>query len=142
MSEIDPAKIAAYQSTDYVIAAPPGPFVLRIGQESCELQALYRRVGRESALFITAYNPEGTLQSEALNEAAHERLRRRLDLYGELVFEGEGRGVGDNAGWPHEKSFLVLGVDRDVAACLGREARQDAVVWAGPDGVPHLVLLR
>ncbi len=142
MSQIDPAKIAAYQGTDYVVDAPQGRFVLRIGEASRELSALYAHTGRDSALFITAFNPEGALQSDALNEAAHDALRISLGAHSDLVFEGDGRGVGENAGWPHEKSFLVLGVDREVSASLGREARQDAVVWAGPDGVPQLVILR
>lgn len=142
MSAIDPAKIAAYQGTDYAVATPQGPFVLRIGQVSPELQALYAHAGRDSALFITAFNPEGALQSDALNEAAHEKLRQRLGACSALVFEGEGRGAGEHAGWPAEKSFLALGIDRAVAASLGQEARQDAVVWAGPDGVPELLVLR
>ncbi len=142
LSQIDPAKVAAYQSTDYIVEAPQGSFVLRIGEASRELQALYAQTGHGSALFITAFNPEGALQGDAMNQAAHEELRSRLDAYADLVFDGEGQGVGENAGWPAEKSFFALGVDRGVSASLGRQARQDAVVWAGADGVPHLLILR
>ena len=142
MSGIDPAKIAAYQDTDYVVRVRQGQFVLRIGQVSPELQALYAETGQSSAVFITAFNPEGALQADALNQAAHEALRTALSALTDLLFEGEGRGTEDNAGWPAEKSFLALGIDQEQSARLGRQFRQDAVVRAGPDGVPELLLLR
>ena len=142
MSGIDPAKIAAYQDTDYVVRVRQGQFVLRIGQVSPELQALYAETGQDSAVFITAYNPEGALQADALNQAAHEALRNALSALTDLLFEGEGRGTEDNAGWPAEKSFLALGIDQEESARLGRQFRQDAVVRAGPDGVPELLILR
>lgn len=142
MSQIDPAKIAAYQSTDYSVDGPRGSFILRIGVASRELLELYAHTGRDSALFITAFNPEGALRDNALNEAAHDALATELGARSDLVFVGEGRGAGEHAGWPAEKSFLALGVDCDDSAILGRQVRQDAVVWAGCDGVPRLILLR
>ena len=142
MSGIDPAKVAAYQDADYVVRVRSGHFVLRIGQVSPELQALYAETGQGSAVFITAFNPEGALQADVLNEAAHEALRNALSALTDLLFEGEGRGTEDNAGWPAEKSFLALGIDQEESARLGMQFRQDAVVRAGPDGVPQLLILR
>jgi hypothetical protein len=142
MSGIDPAKIAAYQDTDYVVRARQGQFVLRIGQVSQGLQVLYAETGKSTAVFITAFNPEGALQADALNQASHEALRNALSALTGLLFEGEGRGTEDNAGWPAEKSFLALGIDQEESARLGRQFRQDAVVRAGPDGVTELLILR
>lgn len=142
MSGIDRAKIAAYQDTDYVVRVQQGRFVLRIGQVSPELQALYAETGEDSAVLITAFNPEGARQADALNQAAHEALRGALSALTGLLFEGEGRGTQDNPGWPAEKSFLALGIDREESARLGRQFQQDAVARAGPDGVPELLILR
>ncbi len=142
MPGIDPTKVAAYQDTDYVVRIRSGQFVLRIGQVSPELQALYAETGQGSAVFITAFNPEGALQADALNQAAHEALRNALSALTDRLFEGEGRGTEDNAGWPAEKSFIALGIDRQEFDRLGRQFRQDAVVRAGPDGVPELLILR
>jgi hypothetical protein len=142
LSGIDPAKIAAYQDTDYIVSVRQGHFVLRIGQVSPELQALYAETGQDSAVFITAFNPEGALQADALNQATHEALRNALSALTDHVFEGEGRGTQNNAGWPAEKSFLALGIGQEESARLGRQFRQDAVVRAGADGVPHLLILR
>ncbi|MGA1342269.1 MAG: DUF3293 domain-containing protein [Hyphomonas sp.] len=142
MSAIDAAKIAAYQDTDYHVSVRQNQFVLRIGQVSPDLLALFAETGQGSAVFITAFNPEGTLQADAQNQAAHEALRSALSVLTDFVFEGEGQGTGDNSGWPAEKSFLALGVDREESARLGRRFRQDAVVYSGPDGVPELLILR
>ena len=142
MSSIDPEKIIAYQATDYVVSIRQDHFVLRIGQVSPELRALYAETSKSSAVFITAFNPEGALQANDLNQAAHEALRNELTALTSLVFEGEGRGTQDNAGWPAEKSFLALGIGEEESARLGRRFRQDAIVHAGPDGVPELIILR
>jgi hypothetical protein len=36
----------------------------------------------------------------------------------------------------------VLGLDLDTSCALGREFHQNAIVWAGEDAVPSLILLR
>ena len=56
------------------------------------------------------------------------------------VFAGAGRDLAGT--WPEESSFVVLGLDLDAARALGREFSQNAIVWAGNDAVPRLVLLR
>jgi Protein of unknown function (DUF3293) len=44
--------------------------------------------------------------------------------------------------WPPELSFFALGISERAARDLGRRFDQDAVVWAGADAVPRLLLLR
>jgi len=41
-----------------------------------------------------------------------------------------------------EKSFFALGVDLETAKNLGICYQQNAIVWAGADAVPKLILLR
>jgi len=41
-----------------------------------------------------------------------------------------------------ERSVFAYGMDKASACALGRQFRQDAIVWVGPDAVPQLVLLR
>lgn len=72
------------------------------------------------------------------NIADHERLRAEL-LAGTTPFaEGEGADPsGRMAGG--EELFRPRG--RPGATCaLGTRYRQDAVAWAGPDALPHLLL--
>lgn len=141
-SVIHPDKIRAYEQTDYRIAWRESAFVLKIGRASAELRALYAQTGTASALFITAFNPLGSMVSDAANAQAHERLRGDLAALGVAHEEGEGVGTDAQEDWPAEKSFLALGVDEARAGELGRRYGQDAVVWADADGVPRLLLLR
>ena len=140
MTTIDTSKIDAYMQTDYCVGPAHAPFVLRIGVHSKELERLYQDTGQNCALFITAFNPFGAQQSDEANLAAHERLGAHLRALTKFVIEGE--GVDPGRQWPAERSFLVIGIDRDTASLLGQRAHQDAVVWAGPDAVPELLLLR
>ena len=47
MSGIGPAKVAACQDNGYVVRVRQGRFVLRVGQLSPELQALYAGTGKD-----------------------------------------------------------------------------------------------
>ncbi|MFT6830906.1 MAG: hypothetical protein ACJAZN_001063, partial [Planctomycetota bacterium] len=54
----------------------------------------------------------------------------------------EGQGRHPSGGWAPEASLLVLGLQRDEAAALGRRWRQNAVLWIGRETIPELLLLR
>jgi hypothetical protein len=47
-----------------------------------------------------------------------------------------------NGDWLQERSYFALGLDQSAAFELGAKFHQDAVVWAGPDAIPRLLLLR
>lgn len=96
--------------------------------------------GQTCGLFITAFNPFGQVQSAEVNKAAHSRLRDCLRALGPYVIEGA--GADPSGAWPEEISFFALGIDNAAARQLGSRFHQDAVVWAGPDAVPRLLLLR
>jgi hypothetical protein len=53
-------------------------------------------------------------------------------------------GIGRDNDDPREgePSFLALGISRRAAESLGRKYRQNAIVFAGEEAVPRLVLLR
>ena len=141
-SHVSDQLIAAYRSANYRVESSCETFVLRIDQYSEPLARLFAASGRHCAAFVTAFNPLGTLQTFEANQAASARLAGRL---GQLA-RGEGRvfaGAGSDLSgtWPEEKSFLVLGLDLDAARALGREFNQNAIVWAGNDAIPRLVLL-
>ena len=134
------SKIAAYEATDYMVAWNGRPFVMRIGVPSEALSAAYRDSGCASALFVTAFNPLGLARADAENEADHARLGAELRAVTPHV--AEGHGADPSGEWPAEKSFLALGVGEADACRIGTAYRQDAVVWAGSDAVPRLLLLR
>lgn len=133
-------KIAAYLITHYRVGTGPEAFTLTIDIKSDALLRLYRKTGQTCGLFITACNPLGQAQSAEANAAAHFQLADCLRALVPHVIKGVG---ADPAGaWPEEMSFFALGVDNDTARRLGNRFRQDAVVWAGSDAIPRLLLLR
>ena len=150
-SEVSDDLIAAYRSTAYRIESGTEPgcgvIILRVDQRSEPLSRLFAASGHQCAAFITACNPFSTPQSHEENLAACARLRDKLDRQlhdhpgkaGQII---EGTGCDSSGAWPAEKSFLALGLDLETSQALGREFGQNAIVWAGADAIPRLVLLR
>lgn len=138
-TNIDPALIQAYHDTIYHIAADP-PFTMRVDVPSRELRALHGRVSVESSAFVTACNPLSQPLSAAENEARQAALAAELARCGWEFVPGEGRDPDGD--WPGESSFLVLGLGLDDARSLGERHQQNAILWAGADALPHLILLR
>jgi len=140
-TNVDPKKIAAYEATTFWVQGREGvDFALRLGQCSPELLDLYKETQTLSAVFITAYNPFGEVREASVNKEANRRLLAHLQDISAHVFPGHG-GDPDQE-WPPEPSFLALGMTEEAAHSAGLLFQQDAVLWAGEDGVPSLQLLR
>jgi hypothetical protein len=137
----------AYRSTPYVVDAVPvngeesedGPVVLKIDTASPALHALHRRHAVDCSCFITACNPFSQRLGEQTNLRRQEMLAAELRSRSLAFLPGTGRHLAN--GWPAEPSFLVLGLELEAAKNLGRHYEQNAIVWAGADAVPRLVIL-
>ena len=139
-TEIPPELVEAYGATLFRCGDGSDAFVLRIGAYSAPLADLYVSADVSSAAFLTAFNPRSETQSADANATAHARLGAELAAAGYRLVEGAGE---DSAGlWPAERSYLVLGIELEAAREAGRRNGQNAIVWAGADAVPELVLLR
>lgn len=132
--------VAAYQATEYRVAAREGGFVLKIGQRSVEVARLLSRTGHTEAIFITAENPYSQPVSLAENRSNQIRLREDLLAIGATVLDGEGQG--QDPAWPAEASFLAIGSTRAQGSRLGSKYRQNAIVWIDQESIPTLLLLR
>lgn len=132
--------IEAYLKTDYRFGHGTDLITLHINTRSEALSQLYTSSGYTCGAFVTAYNPCGQAQSLETNEAAHARLREKLNTLSPRVIEGAGADPSRN--WPEEKSFFALGVDLETAKNLGICYQQNVIVWTGADAVPKLILLR
>jgi Protein of unknown function (DUF3293) len=139
-TQIHPGKVRAYMATDYRLGHTDQEIVLTIGQHSPRLAALFAINGVNCGAFLTAYNPQGKIQSDEANALGHFELASKLQELGLHAIEGSGSEEGTE--WPAEKSFFALGLALEPAKAIGIHFDQDAIVWVGPDAVPQLILLR
>jgi Protein of unknown function (DUF3293) len=79
---------------------------------------------------------EKSRATEKLRAHAEARDRTKIELIN-VAHEADPTGK-----WPPEPSRLVLGIDLDTAGSLGRQFRQNGIVWVSANAVPTLVLLR
>jgi hypothetical protein len=139
-SEIPSEKISAYLATEYTVFDENPDFILRVGEPSAVMKSYFEAYGEGSALFITAFNPQGQEQSDIENKASHKSLGHELQDSSRLVLEGA--GSDPTGSWPSEKSYLAFGMGLEISAQIGQRFQQDAVLWVGADAVPRLMLLR
>lgn len=130
---------SAYLATDYVVRIDGRDVVIRPNERSAAVDRALSRFKARSAAFITAFNPYSRRCGKHVNLAAHAQLlaavRRRRRRF------VEGLGQSHDQRWPAEKSVLVFGVTRTAAAMLGRQFRQNAIVFAALGRRAELVYL-
>lgn len=131
--------IRAYRETHYHVHGSV-PTTLKVGEANPILASLHQAAGVASSAFITAWNPFSEQQTPARNHELQQALAQTLLQRGLHFIDGIGQHPGN--GWPGEESFLVLGLALDDAKALGTQCGQNAIVWAGADAVPQLILLR
>lgn len=139
MSTLPAELIHAYLETEYRVHGAPG-FALRVGVASPDLLALQARHGVAASAFLTAWNPESRALDPDTNAKRQALLADEIRRLGLAALPGVGQDPA--AAWPGEESVLVPGLGLDAAKVLGARFGQNAIVWAGADGVPQLVLLR
>ena len=139
-TQIHPDKVRAYLATDYRLGHTAQDIVLSIGEHSERLAALFADSSVNCGAFLTAYNPQGTIQSDAANAQGHAELASKLQELGLQAIEGSGSEKGTK--WDPEKSYFALGLALEPSKTIGTHFNQDAIVWVGPDAVPQLILLR
>jgi len=139
-TQIHPDKVRAYLASDYRLGHTPQDLVLTIGQHSSRLAALFASGSVNCGAFLTAYNPRGTIQSDAANDLAHAQLAGKIQEFGLKAIEGSGSEEGTE--WPSEKSYFALGLALEPSKAIGAHFDQDAIVWVGPDAIPQLIMLR
>jgi hypothetical protein len=81
-TQIHPEKVRAYLATDYRLGHSDQDTVLTIGKHSERLATLFAGNGINCGAFLTAYNPQGSIQSDAANAQGHAELARKLEELG------------------------------------------------------------
>lgn len=139
ITAIDPATLKAYQESEYRVLGD-APAVLHVGVPCAGLALLHERYQTHCSAFLSACNPLGEVVDAAVNARRQEALAAEVSRQGLPALTGIGQHPTNT--WPGEPSVLVLGLTRAAAQELGRQFEQNAIIWAGADAVPELVLLR
>lgn len=115
----------AYEKATYQIVDPPISWL--IGDTVPRLDALFIEHSVRTGCFVTAHNPYSILTPVEENQSNQERLFQLIQVKGWPYYAGWGL---DPAGvWPPEASFLVLGLSEKESKLIGRQFRQNAVVF-------------
>ena len=136
---IPPELVDAYNAANYEVRSGE-PFVLNIGTYSHDLKSLFEDASVRCACFITAYNPFSESVSPEANFTALEKLRATLLELEKTVLDGIGSDPSSE--WEGEPSFFVLGLSLEESKTIGKEFKQNAVVWCSESCIPELILLR
>jgi hypothetical protein len=131
------APIASYLAAEYVVHDGGREIVVRIGQANPELDSLLDARNAHHGVFITAANPRSQPQSDAVNNAANERMRPILAERGLVALPHTGRSTDDD--WS-EDGFFVLDLAPDDALDLATQFDQFGIVVA-ERGKPAKLLL-
>lgn len=129
----------AYNSAIYVVEAPDGEIVIRVGERSDALIHLLRSARITEWAFITAYNPGSEVLPRAENLRRNRVLESDLHSRGYSYYPGEGRS--EDGSWQPERSFLILGIPETEATRLGKKFSQSAILVGGADGIPRLTMI-
>lgn len=125
---INPDLLRAYKKTRFVVRAPEGEIVLRVGERNLRLEVLMEKLGAVSSAFVTAWNPGSGKLSIGENQTRQARLTEDVEKAGYVFFCGE--GVAQDKTWVSEASVLIVGILRRDAHRLGICFGQLAVVFA------------
>jgi len=135
---LDPELLDAYRNANYLVRSGRA-FTLQIGQHSPDLSQIYREQGVASAAFVTATNPHSQRLAETENIARQQALQSLL-VAGHWRFL-EGIAQDPTLKWPDEPSYLILGISPELAATIGRQFGQNAIVICPGTAIPELLIL-
>jgi hypothetical protein len=130
----------AYRATDYVVSMNGHDVAICPGRRCHTVDKALARHKAQTAVFITAWNPYSKARGRVTNGIAHRKLVSCVRRKKAPLVVGEGRGTQND--WEPEQSVLVFGLSRSEAAGLGRQFRQNAVVFLRLGRPAELLFLR
>jgi hypothetical protein len=135
---IDPDLLSAFLSTKFIICAPHGDIVLRVGERNPKLDDLLATFGAMSCAFVTAWNPGSVRLTDSENAAQQSALITEVRARGHSLLYGS--GAGESGAWPPEDSILIIGIGRTAAKEIGALFKQIAIVFAERQQAVELLL--
>jgi len=136
--------VQAYENARYIVQAPGGEILLRIGQRNPAFDSLMRSHHTDSAAILTAWNPGGEPCDASRNTAAQTALEAELQAVGATVLAGRNmpaEDAFDMSGWT-EPTVTVFGIARAQAKSMALAYGQLAFVYVRAGGAPELIWTR
>ncbi len=115
----------AYKNAVYSVTFRSQQYRFQVGQVPSALDPVLKEL--QSAVFITAFNPESQLCNLALNHKNNRRLCTELTKEGYVFLSGTGGDKLQN--WPDEESYLVFDMEQVRADRLAKKYGQNAYLW-------------
>jgi len=138
-TSINQSLLNAYSSASYHVYTKPA-FIIKINQYSADLESLYVLHHKNTAAFITAFNPYSQALDLNENHKRNDSLKEAIELLELSYTKGDGRcGENNEVG---EESFLIIGISKEQSIQLGTESEQNAIVFCDKDAIPQLLLLK
>lgn len=125
--------LQAYTETTYNVFEQN--ISIKIGEENAALNGLLSKFNCVVWAYLTACNPYSELELDEFNERKNNQLKKELERY--VIFEAE--AVGADPAWMPERSFLVLGIKKEVAIKLGKSYKQHTIVYGEVNAKPQLI---
>ncbi len=127
---------AAYAATTYCVFLPGGPLELRLEQPEAALVRWLKAEGIAAWAILTAHNPSSERLPAEQNAERQSSLECKLLEQGYEPYVGENRADGGQ--WVAEETRFIPKISLSHAMVLARQFGQNALVYGGADGVPHL----
>jgi hypothetical protein len=121
-----------YLATRYVVVFENDKYDIRINEAIPS--AINQLLKSQSAAILTAWNPRSQSFPLHENKTRNNYLRALLNNYSVL----DALGQGDDAMWPAEESFCILGITKEEAEKLAVDFGQYAYVWLEQDKAASL----
>ncbi len=121
---LDKSLLEAYNTTIFKVFNTS--IEIRIGYNCPALDDLLIANNCTEWAFITPYNPHSTKFRFPKVDNYLRLAELKKDLVNYKIFEGE--GIGTDPNWLPERSFLILGIDKNMAEELGKKYEQNAIV--------------
>ena len=138
-TKIDQSLLNEYTAARYHIYSEP-PFFFKVDEYSPDLKSLMRFFNKNTAVFITAFNPQSKKLTLKENQIRNQQLEEEIQLFNLSYIKGDGRcSENDKAG---EESYLIFDITQDQAIYLGMNYNQNAIIWCSEDARPQLLLIR
>jgi len=118
--------INSYFSARFRVFIEHGEVVLIPGEKSEKLLKLHPEFNLLTSAVITAYNPYSEETKDSINEAENINLKETISKHWNFVLA---EGFDPNGQWKPEPSVLILGIELNDAISIGKQYKQNAIVY-------------